>query len=38
MVQLSIDKKGEAFPITYTSSSDLGGRYTLYLQVERLPN
>ena len=38
MVQLSINKNGEAFPIIYTSSSDLGGRYTLYLQVERLPN
>jgi hypothetical protein len=38
MVQLSQSKGGEAFPFTYEDAAGLGGRYTLYLQVEHLPN
>ncbi|MEO6576578.1 MAG: hypothetical protein ABIP89_22210, partial [Polyangiaceae bacterium] len=38
MIQLSAAKNGEAFPYTYTSAPALGGSYTLYLQVEQLPN
>ncbi len=47
MVQLSQSKNGEAFPFTYTEPDwvawaglrfPLGGKYTLYLQVEKLPD
>jgi hypothetical protein len=39
MVRLSQSKNGEAFPFTFTDADSLGGgQYTLYLQVEQLPN
>jgi hypothetical protein len=30
-------KNGDAFPVVYADAPELGGNYTLYIQVERLP-
>jgi hypothetical protein len=37
MIVKSRQNNGEAFPVVYQDARELGGIYTLYIQVERLP-
>jgi hypothetical protein len=37
MADQSRRKNGQAFPVVYTDAPELGGNYTLYIQVEQMP-
>jgi hypothetical protein len=37
MIVKSRQNNGEAFPVVYEDARELGGVYTLYIQVEQIP-